>query len=104
MCCREAASGKASWRRWHLERKILSWGHPGGSGRLGVRLSISAQVIISRLMGSSPTWGSAMTARSLLGILSLPLSLPLPRLLSVSLSRNNLGKAKVAGNVSAGLS
>ena len=38
----------------------------------------SAQVVISRFMSSSPTSGSARTERSLLGILSLPLSLLLP--------------------------
>ena len=37
----------------------------------------SAQVMISRFMGSSPTSGSVLTVRSLLGILSLSLSLSL---------------------------
>ena len=47
--------------------------------RLSVRFLISAQVMISPFMKSSPTAGSGLTAQSLLGILSLPLSLPLPR-------------------------
>ena len=38
----------------------------------------------------SPTWGSVLTAWSLLGILSLPFSLPLPCSLSVSLKINKL--------------
>ena len=36
-----------------------------------------AQVMISCFMSSSPTSGSVLTVQSLLGILSLPLSLPL---------------------------
>ena len=40
-------------------------------GQLSVQLFISAQVMISCFMGSSPAWGSALTTRSLLGILSL---------------------------------
>ena len=37
-----------------------------------------AQVMISQSMGASPSPGSVLTAWSLLGILCLPLSLPLP--------------------------
>ena len=45
------------------------------------------QVMISWFMGLSPTSGSALTVRIHLGFfLSLPLSLPLPHLLSLSLS------------------
>ena len=53
-------------------------GAPGWLGRLGVRLLISAQVLISRFVGLSPTSGSTLTVQGLLGILSPPLSLPLP--------------------------
>ena len=51
----------------------------------------SAQVMISWFVGSSPALGSVLTVRSLPGILSLSpslsLSLPLPGLLSISLSK-----------------
>ena len=60
---------------------------PGWLSRLSIQLLIlliSAQV--SRFMGSSHVLGSALAAQSLLGILSLPLSLSLPcsHLLSLS--------------------
>ena len=45
---------------------------------------IAAQVMISQFVSSSPVLGSALTALSLLGILCLLLSLPLPCCLSVS--------------------
>ena len=45
-----------------------------------------AQVMISQLVGLNPAQGSALTVQSLLGILSLPLSLPLPCLCSLSFS------------------
>ena len=56
-----------------------------------VKRLTSAQVMISRFMGSSPTLGSVLTARgwSLLRILCLPLSLCLPHLCCVSLSKIN---------------
>ena len=47
---------------------------------------ISAQVMISAFLRSSPALGSVVTAQSLLGILSLPLSLSLPRYQALSLS------------------
>ena len=37
-----------------------------------------------RIMGLSPAWGSALTVQDLLGILSLPLTLPLPGLCCLS--------------------
>ena len=46
--------------------------------QLSIWLLISAQVMISRFVRLSPTSGSALTVWSLLGILSLPLSLPSP--------------------------
>ena len=60
-------------------------GTPGWLSRLSGRLLVSAQVMISRFLSLSPTSGSALTMWSLLGILSLPLSAPLPLALSVSL-------------------
>ena len=46
-------------------------GAPGWPCQLGVRLLISAQVMISLFVGRNPTSGFALTAQSLLGILSL---------------------------------
>ena len=59
-----------------------------------VKRPTSAQVMISRLVGSSPASGSVLTARSLalLRILRLPLSLPLPGSRSVSLSVSKTNK------------
>ena len=56
-----------------------------------VQRPTSAQVMISQFMSSSPPLGSVLTARSLelLRILCLPLSLPLPYLSSLSLSKIN---------------
>ena len=58
----------------------------------GVRaqLLISAQAMTSQFVRSSPTLGSVLTAWSLLGILSLPLSLLLPclRAHALPLSQN----------------
>ena len=60
-----------------IQKPVLNsfLGAPGGLGRVSVRLLISAQVTISRFVGSSPVLGSARTVWSLLGILSLSLSL-----------------------------
>ena len=57
-------------------------GAAGWLSQLGVQLLVLAQVMISRLVGSSS--GSVLAARSLLGILSPSLSAP--PLLSLSLS------------------
>ena len=56
-----------------------------------VKRRTSAQVTISRFVGSSPATGSVLTAQSLelLRILCLPLSLFLPHSCSVSLSKIN---------------
>ena len=60
-------------------------------------LLIPAQGMISQFMSSSlTTLGSAQTVQSLLGILSLPLSLPLP--CSCSLSKINI-KGRLGGAV-----
>ena len=54
----------------------------------------SAQVMISRFVGSSPTSGSVLTAQSLelLWILCLPLSVPPLFVLSLSLKNKHLEK------------
>ena len=67
-----------------------------GFSRLSVQLLISAQVMISGFMGSSPGSSSVLTARTLLGIFSLPLSLPLPCLLSQN-KQINLKKRREEG-------
>ena len=61
---------------------LTNW-HTGETGCLDgslgcVQLLVSAQVMILRFVSSGPTSGSALAVWSLLGILSLPLSLPLP--------------------------
>ena len=61
-----------------------------GAPQVSVGLLISAQVMISRFVRLSPESGSLLTVQSLLGILFLPLSLPLPHACSLtpSLSQN----------------
>ena len=54
----------------------------------------SAQVMISRFLGSSPMSGSLLSAQSLLRILCLPLSVPPLLVLSLSLSKTNKHKRK----------
>ena len=69
-------------------------GAPGWFSWFTVRLSVSAQVIISWFVGLSLALGSGMTAQSLLGILSLSLSFcPSPARAHVhshSISQNKL--------------
>ena len=58
----------------------------GGSVGKAFQLLVSAQVMISQFMRSSPTSSSVLTVQNLLGILSLS---PLPlRVLSLFLSQN----------------
>ena len=62
-------------------------------GRLGgsvgwAQLTL-AQVMISSSVSSSPVSGSVLTAQSLLRILCLPLSLPLPHSCSVSVKNKH---------------
>ena len=62
---------------WHLLPFLrISKGAPRWHSRLSVRLLISAQVMISQFVSSSPASGSVLMVQSLLGILSLPLSAP----------------------------
>ena len=81
--------------KWVEEiKKVLSKGVPRWLSQSSVRLLVSAQVTISRVVSLSPTSGSALTVQYLLGILSLPPSLcPSPAharslALSLSLSQN----------------
>ena len=62
-------------------------GAPGWLSRLNIQLLISAWVMSAQFVGWSLVSGSALTAQSLPGILSLPLSQPL--FVSLSLSLNN---------------
>ena len=62
-------------------KKIL--GVPGWLSWLSIWLLISAQVMISWFVSSSPKTGSALTVQSLLGILSPSLSAPLLLVLSL---------------------
>ena len=51
-------------------------GAPGWLSRLGVQLLMSAQVVISQFVGSSPMSGSVLTAQSMepaSDVMSLPL-------------------------------
>ena len=65
-------------------------GVPGWLSWLSIRLLVSAQVVISLFVGSSPVSGSALTIWNLLGILSLSISLSVS--LSLSLSQNKQTK------------
>ena len=55
-------------------------GVSGGLHQLSLRFLVLAQVMISWFMSSSSASGSVLTVQSLLGIFSLPVSLPLPNL------------------------
>ena len=70
------------WLQRRGFKSALTLGATGWLSQLSVQLLISAQVMILWFVSSSPASGSSPTAQSLLGILSLPLSLPLPCLLS----------------------
>ena len=74
--------------------KIFPSGAPGWLSQLNVQLLISAQVMISRLMGSSPASGSSLAVQNLLGILSL-CSPSVPPSLILSLSQTQLKKTKI---------
>ena len=76
----------------NIFKNPLEGGAPWWLSGLSVQLLVSAQVTTPRFMSSSPAWGPALTVWSLLGILCLPLSLPLPR--SLSLSKINKHKKK----------
>ena len=62
-------------------------GAPGWLSPFSIRLLVSAQVTISPFMGLSPASGSVLTAWSLLGVLSLSLSLCTSPAVSLSLSK-----------------
>ena len=69
---------------------LLNIEAPGLLSWLSVRLLISAQVMIPQFMRSNPALGCALAAWSLLGILSLPLFLPLFHALSLKISKHIL--------------
>ena len=73
------------WKCWEFEangQEIILDGVSGWLSQLSNRLLVSAQVTISHLVSSSPALDSALTVGSLLGILSLWLSLSAPPTLS----------------------
>ena len=81
------------------ELKKMSQGHLGGWGEVhSVKRPTLAQVMISRLVGSSPAWGSVLTAGSLEPALdSVSPSLSAPSLLGLCLSvsqKINIKKVK----------
>ena len=82
--------GHAAFSSFLLLMRTMKTGAPGWLGRLSVRPSVSAQVVFSRFLSSSPASGSV---RGLLALLSLPLSLLLPCSLSFSLKINKLSKS-----------
>ena len=63
-----------TWRTENLNVLKSQVQGPGWLGQLSLWLLISARVMISRSVGSSPASDSTLTPLSLLGILSLPLS------------------------------
>ena len=69
-----------------IQLENMHKGVPGWLSQLSIRLLILAQVLISWFVISSPESGSEPDRQSLLGVLSLPLSLPLPCSLTHSLS------------------
>ena len=80
-------------RRQREDEGRKEGGDAGGAGWLSwLSILTSAQVMISRFVGSSRLLGSALTAQSLLGVLSLSLSLCPSPALSLSLKINKLLK------------
>ena len=78
---------KFRWMGRAIMKSSSEWSRaPGRLSRLSIRLLVSAQVMIARLVCLSPAWGSVLIARSLLEILSFHLSLSLsaPPLLAFS--------------------
>ena len=69
-------------------------GAPGWLSRLSIRLSISAQIMISWFMGSSPTLGSVLSLEPAWASSSFPVSLCSSPASSLSL-KNKLKKKKI---------
>ena len=73
------------WVNAQLPRKKFSLnGAPGWLSQLSTQLLLS--FMISQFMKSRPGWGSELPARSLLGVLSLPLHPSSTHMFSLSLS------------------
>ena len=76
------------WRIWKVTIKKKSCDRSTWVAQW-IKLLTLAQVMVSWFVDLRPSYGSVLTAWSLLWILSRYLSLPLPRLDSVSLSKIN---------------
>ena len=63
-------------------KPVITWGAPGWLSWLSTRLLVTTQVVISRVVRSSPSSGSTLSRRTCLKTLSL---FPSPQLLSFSL-------------------
>ena len=82
----KTASSSYCWPP-QVQVKRKERGTPGWLSQLSIGLLVSAQVMISQFMSSSPTSGSTLIVQSLLGILTLSFSLcPSPALVVLSLS------------------
>ena len=79
----------------NLSLKTLLLGVPEWLSWLNVQLLVSAQVMISQFVGSSPTSSSALTVWSPLWVLCSPLSLLLPLSHCLSLSKINIYKKRI---------
>ena len=80
----------SAWTNWFISYLLLETQMcrvPGWLSQLSIQLLDWAQVMISEFMRWNPTSGSVLTGQRLLGIPSLPLSLPLLHALSLSLSK-----------------
>ena len=64
-----------AWTNERVDLPALQAGAPGWFSLLTVRALVSAQVMISQFVRSSPVLGSALTMQSLLRIVSPSLSL-----------------------------
>ena len=74
-------SRSANWTKCFIDFCLTlssTTGAPGWLSRFGICLLVLAQVITSQSLGLNPSWGSALAAKSLPGILCLFLSLLLP--------------------------
>ena len=100
MCYRSTFWGRLGPRGWQLlecqvsQHQIGFFWVPGWLRRLSTWLLVSAQVMISRFVSSSPALGPMLSMRSLLGIPSLPPSLGPSPACTLPLSQNKLKNLK----------